>query len=127
MQNNNIIEDQSKIIKIEVLKNYIVSDYKNPPNTKILRYVRKEVITKHGERNLITFAVVKEKDGSTKLIPTSLWRPINSKAGKRILRYYLKKYPKKVKFSNDDLRQQFIKENQDVKTKSITIFMENYF
>lgn len=119
MQSNNI---EPKIIKIEVTKNYIVSDYQNPPKEKIIKFVRKEIINKHGDRDLITFAVTRQKDNTTKLIPTSLWRPLKSRSGKRILKYYLKKYPNKVKFHNPELRRQFLEEQEN--SRSITMFME---
>lgn len=124
MPANNI---EPKIIKIEVTKNYIISDYKNPPTNQIIKYTRKEILTKHGQRDLITFAVTKQKDGSTKLIPTSLWRPIKSASGRRILKLYLKKYPNKVKFHSPELRKQFLEEQEYINTKSITMFMEQQY
>ena len=118
---------EPKIIKMEVTKNYIISDYQNPPANITIKFVRKEILTKHGDRDLMTFAVTKQKDGSTKLIPTSLWRPIKSKRARQILKQYMRKYPNKVKFDSLELKQEFLGEQFNINSKSIAMFMEAYY
>lgn len=111
-----------KIIKIEVKPNYIVVDFENPPN--VIKYVKKEIISKNGDRNLLTLAIVKDESGDTKTVATSFWRPINSKSGRKILRYYLKYHKNKVHFANKELKQKFL--NESVINRSIILFLENY-
>jgi hypothetical protein len=112
-----------KIIKIEVKPNYIVCDFEDPPN--VIKYVRKEIISKQGNRDLLTLAVIKDPDtNTTKTVATSLWRPIKSKSGRKILRYYLKYHPKKVHFANEELKKQFLHETTVVFNQSILKFLE---
>ena len=83
-----------KITKIEIKPNYIVIDFTNPPN--VIKYVRKVIHSKSGDRDLLTLAIIKDPNGDTKTVATSLWKPINSKSGRKLVRYYLRNYPKKV-------------------------------
>jgi hypothetical protein len=112
---------KTKITTVWVKTNYIVTDFKLPSNMKAIRYVRKEIISKQGNRNLLTLAVTKDSEGNTKLIPTSFWRPVKSKSAQAILREYLKKEPKKVKFLNQSLKEKYLHES-----KSVVLFLE-YF
>lgn len=109
---------KTKIIAVWVKTNYIVTDFEKPSNIKIIRYVRKEIIGKDGNKNLLTLAVT--KDG---LVATSFWRPIKSKSGQKILRDYLKTNPKKVHFLNPELKQKYLHESF---SKSIVMFLEAY-
>jgi len=96
-----------RIIKIVVKKNYLVTDYEDPPKFKIKQYKRKEIVDRNGYRNLLTIAIM--KDGNT--IATSYWRPLNKPKAKRLLRYYLKYYPNKVKFENEDTKNEILGES----------------
>lgn len=113
------MEPKTKITTVWVKTNYIVTDFQIPSNMKATRYVRKEIISKDGTRNLLTLAVTKDSEGNTKLVPTSFWRPVNSKSGKAVLRKYLKTDPKKVKFLNPSLKEKYLHES-----KSIVLFLK---
>lgn len=108
-----------KIIKIEVKTNYIVVDFANPPN--VIKYVKKVIQSKSGDRDLLTLAIIKDPDGNTKTVATSLWRPINSKSGRVLVKYYLKNHPKKVHFSSSSVKYKFLNES------SIVLFWEAYY
>lgn len=109
-----------KIIKIEVKPNYIVTDFEDPLN--VIKYVRKEIISKTGDRDLITLAIIKDSNGDTKTVATSFWRPIKSKSGRKILKYYLKNHRKKVRFANDTLKKQFLHEAYN---RSVVLYLTN--
>jgi hypothetical protein len=114
--------ETKKIIKIEVTKNYIIEDYKNPPN--VIKYVKKEIEDKNGFRNLATLAIIKDpKTGETKTVITSFWRPINKPSAKRLLKYYLKNYPNKVKFSNQEVKEKYLNESFLSNSRSVTTFL----
>jgi len=102
--------EKNKIVKLEVSKNYIIESYKKP--NKPIKYVSKEIVDKQGFRNLAKFAIVKSEDNQTKTVITSLWRPANKPSAKRLLKYYLKNYPKKVKFLNQEIKEKYLKESQ---------------
>lgn len=106
--------DLKKITKIEVKKNYVIETYKKPPN--VIKYVRKTIVDKNGFHNIATLAIVKDPDGGTKTVITSFWRPINKPSAKRLLKYYLKNYPRKVKFANSELKEKYLKENLIINT-----------
>ena len=60
-----------KPIKFEKTKNFIVEDYKNPPEKDVIGYRRKKV-----DGHVITIAILRKKGprgGRTKI--TSLWHP----------------------------------------------------
>lgn len=114
-----------KIIKLEVKDNYIIEDYENPKN--VIKYVKKEVIDKDGYRNLLTLAIIKDPEtGETKTVATSFWRPSNKPSAKKLLRYYLKKYPDKVHFSNEKVKQKYIRETYNYNPRSVTNFIVYY-
>jgi len=103
--------EKNKIVKLEVSKNYIIESYKKP--NKPIKYVSKEIVDKQGFRNLAKFAVIKDPEtNQTKTVITSLWRPANKPSAKRLLKYYLKNYPKKVKFLNQEIKEKYLKESQ---------------
>jgi len=113
-------EQKNKIIKLEVSRNYIIEVYRTPPN--VIKYVRKEIIDSNGFRNIATFAIV--RDGTeTKTVITSFWRPANKPSAKRLLKLYLKKYPRKIKFLNSAVKDKYIKSNTTTRSvaKSIGI------
>ncbi|MBT3298814.1 hypothetical protein HN385_07820 [archaeon] len=116
--------DLKKITKIEVKKNYIIETYKKPPN--VIKYVRKTIVDKNGFHNIATFAIVKDPDKGTKTVMTSFWRPINKPSAKRLLKYYLKNYPKKVKFATEELKKEYLTENLNTNTNRsiISTFFE---
>jgi hypothetical protein len=105
-----------KITKIEIKPNYIVVDFTNPPN--VIKYVRKVIQSKSGDRDLLTLAIIKDPNGDpngdTKTVATSLWKPINSKSGRKLVRYYLRKDPKKVCFSSSSAKYKFLNESSIV-------------
>lgn len=109
-----------RIIKIEVTKNYVIEDYRNPPN--VIKFVKKEIVDRDGYRDLVTLAIVKDpKTGETKTVATSFWRPINKPSAKRLVRDYLKKYPNKVKFLDPDKKHYFLNE---ITTHSLLEFLD---
>ena len=114
------MQDQKRIIKLEVKKNYIIEVYETPPN--VIKYVRKEVVDKEGFRNIVNLAIV--RDGtSTKTVATSFWRPINKPSAKQQLKKYLKKYPKKVTFANEEVKQKFLGESNKYFKRSVLEYM----
>jgi hypothetical protein len=116
--------NSKKIIKIEVKKNYIIETYKKPSN--VIKYVRKTIVDKNGFHNIATLAIVKDSDGGTKTVITSFWRPINKPSAKRLLKYYLKNYPKKVKFNTNETKENYLSENltQHTNRSIISSFFE---
>jgi hypothetical protein len=119
--------DIKKITKIEVKKNYIIETYKKPPN--VIKYVRKTIVDKNGFHNIATFAIVKDPDRGTKTVMTSFWRPINKPSAKRLLKYYLKNYPKRVKFANSELKEKYLTESLTYNTNRsiISTFFETIY
>lgn len=101
-----------KITKIEIKPNYIVIDFTDAPN--VIKYVRKVIHSKSGDRDLLTLAIIKDPNGDTKTVATSLWKPINSKSGRKLVRYYLRKDPKKVCFSSSSVKYKFLNESSIV-------------
>lgn len=97
-------------------------DYENPPKNEIKTYRRKEIIDRNGYRNLLTIAIL--KDGST--VATSYWRPINKPKSKRLLKKYLKLYPKKVVFENDDIKNDILDESARA-SRSILEYLELFY
>lgn len=71
-----------KIIKQSITKNFFVKDFKNPPSKDIQKdengksiFRKKTFIDKDGKKNILTFAIMKNKGklgGLTKL--TSKWK-----------------------------------------------------
>ncbi len=114
---------EKKILKLEVTKNYLIIDYQNPPDSKILSYKRKSIIDKEGYKNILTLAIIKDKDGNTKTAVTSFWKPLNKPSNKRFLRSYLKKNPTNVHFFNNDIKKKYLKESI-VFSKSIVKYLE---
>jgi len=116
--------DQKKIIKIEVSKNYIIEDYKNPPNA--ISYVKKTIVDKDGFHNIATLAIVKDPEtGDTKTVITSFWRPINKPSARRILKHFLKTNPSKVKFKSKDLKEKYLSESIIINRSLSSLFFED--
>jgi len=116
--------DQKKIIKIEVSKNYIIEDYKNPPN--VIKYVKKTIVDKDGFHNIATLAIVKDSEtGETKTVITSFWRPINKPSARRILKHFLKTNPSKVRFKSKELKEKYLSESVIINRSLSSLFSED--
>lgn len=76
--------NELKVIKKTSTKNYIVSDYKNPPEKDVKAYRRKVIYDKDGLKHIITVAILKKKGpkgGRTRI--TSIWHPKKEFAHKK--------------------------------------------
>ncbi|MGB9886904.1 MAG: hypothetical protein ACPLRW_07905 [Moorellales bacterium] len=72
-----------KIIKVEQKPNYVVEDYKNPPEKDIIGYRR--VKTKSG--HIINVAILKKKGPrGGRTVATSLWHPKSEKRTEKAAR-----------------------------------------
>ena len=119
-------KNKKRVVKIEVSKNYIIEVYEKPKNTKIIKYVRKVIKDKKGFHNIVTMAIIKDPKGGTKAVLTSFWRPINKPSAQRILKRYLKLFPKKVIFKNEEVKEKYLKESVKINRSISQLFEVSY-
>ncbi len=87
-------QEEKRVEKVVITKNYVVEDFENPPQEYIEKYRRKEIIDREGHRHLATFAIL-NKEGQeaegVKTIMTSMWHPKTE--DKKTLRSIIDKAP----------------------------------